>query len=170
MFPTSSPFLRQPSLLGSDVGLPGPGNSDASDLRSSWPSLKRLQAAVAMRQPWFYLRLVPIAFLGCPRGHTVARETVAPNPPKDTHPRTRALSADGLHDESALRRAARSSCLWLQMLRVEGFSFLPDPQRDGGDLARQGQPRHLRLHVFGQQPLVEPRNGPCTRWPQWPHP
>ena len=50
---------------------------------------------------------------------------------------------------------ARSSCLWLQLFGVEGFSFLPDPQRDGGDLARQREPCHLRPHALGQQPEVD---------------
>ncbi len=33
--------------------------------------------------------------------------------------------------------SARSSGLWLQILGVEGFSFLPDMQSDGGHLTRQ---------------------------------
>ena len=34
--------------------------------------------------------------------------------------------------------SARSSGLWLQIFGVERFSFLPNMQSDGGDLARQG--------------------------------
>lgn len=41
------------------------------------------------------------------------------------------------------------------MFRVERFSFLPDLQRDGGDLARQRQPRHLRLQILLQQPEIK---------------
>src|SRR5260370_41990583 len=41
------------------------------------------------------------------------------------------------------------------MLWVERFSFLPDLQRDGSDLTRERQPRHLWLHSLVQQPMVE---------------
>src|SRR5271168_3994573 len=41
------------------------------------------------------------------------------------------------------------------MLGVERFSFLPNLQGDGGDLARQGQTRHLRPRSFLQQPKVK---------------
>ena len=49
----------------------------------------------------------------------------------------------------------RSSCLWFYMFGVERFSFLPDLQRDGGDLARQRQPGHFRSYALGQQSRVE---------------
>src|SRR5436309_1600578 len=45
----------------------------------------------------------------------------------------------------------RSSCLWFYMFGVERFSFLPDLQRDGGDLARQRQPGHFRSYALGLQ-------------------
>src|SRR5215831_5981015 len=47
----------------------------------------------------------------------------------------------------------RSSCLCFQFGSVEAISFLPDGQGNGGDLARQGQLRHLRLDA-GTQPLL----------------
>src|SRR5438093_13196759 len=49
----------------------------------------------------------------------------------------------------------RSSCLWFYMFGVERFSFLPDLQRDGGDLARQRQPGHFRSYALGQQSGVK---------------
>ena len=51
--------------------------------------------------------------------------------------------------------AERLGCLWLQLLGVEAFSFLPNAQGNGGDLARQRQARHRRLHAFGQQAFIE---------------
>ena len=48
------------------------------------------------------------------------------------------------------------------MLWVERFSFLPDLQRDGGDLTRQRQPRHLWLHSFIQEPKVELLKDPAA--------
>src|SRR2546422_7164623 len=48
-----------------------------------------------------------------------------------------------------------SSCLWFYMFGVERFSFLPDLQRDGGDLARQRQPGHFRSYALGQQSGVK---------------
>src|SRR5580658_646848 len=41
------------------------------------------------------------------------------------------------------------------MLGVEACSFLPNGQRDGCHLARQGQTRHLRPHSLGQQTFVK---------------
>ena len=41
------------------------------------------------------------------------------------------------------------------MFGVERFSFLPDLQRDGGDLARQRQPGHFRSYALGQQSGVK---------------
>src|SRR5438105_5512199 len=41
------------------------------------------------------------------------------------------------------------------MLGVERFSFLPDLQGNGGDLACQRQTRHLRPYSFLQQPKVK---------------
>src|SRR5229473_5731453 len=41
------------------------------------------------------------------------------------------------------------------MFGVEAYSSLPDHQADRGDLARQGQARHLRLDPFGDQRIVE---------------
>ena len=39
--------------------------------------------------------------------------------------------------------SARSSGFWLQILGVERFSFLPDMQRDGGNLGRVAHPKKL---------------------------
>jgi hypothetical protein len=82
----------------------------------------------------------------------VALETECLNPPRILTLEPERAVAVGPRDYSALQRETmRSSCLSIQMLGVERFSFLPDLQRDGGDLARQCQPRHLRLHIFLQQ-------------------
>ena len=48
------------------------------------------------------------------------------------------------------------------MLWVERLSFPPDLQRDGGDLTRQRQPRHLWLHSFIQEPKVELLKDPAA--------
>ena len=48
----------------------------------------------------------------------------------------------------------RSSCLWLHLFGLKRFSFLPDFQRDGRDLSRERQPRHLRSNPFCQQSAV----------------
>ena len=40
-------------------------------------------------------------------------------------------------------------------MSVEAHSFLPDQQSDGGDLARQREARHRRLHAFSDQAGVE---------------
>src|SRR5208337_2774741 len=58
--------------------------------------------------------------------------------------------------------SARSSGLWLQIFGVERFSFLPDMQSDGGDLARQGQPRQLGLHPLYQEVFVEGAKRPVA--------
>src|SRR5205807_196098 len=55
--------------------------------------------------------------------------------------------------------AERLGCLWLQLLGVEAFSFLPNAQGNGSDLARQRQARHRRLHAFGQQTFIELTEG-----------
>src|SRR5258706_15324343 len=48
-----------------------------------------------------------------------------------------------------------SSCLWFQIVGVETDLLLPDDQRDGGNLPRQGQARHRGLPSLGQQSLIE---------------
>ena len=55
------------------------------------------------------------------------------------------ISGDG---QGPYRR--RSSGLRLQFLDVEVFSFLPQCQRNGCDLACQGEAHHGRLDAFGQ--------------------
>src|SRR5437016_5121560 len=103
----------------------------------------------------------PMALLGCPRGHTVAHETW-PERPSLTRPGILALEPRALRERRTDRKSSesfavpvRSSCLWFQLFRIEAFSFLPDDQTDGGDLARHGQPCHLRLHPLPQQVFVE---------------
>src|SRR2546428_4537992 len=49
----------------------------------------------------------------------------------------------------------RSSGLRFQFLGVEVFSFLPQSQRNGCNLARQRETRHGGLDAFGQRSLVE---------------
>ena len=49
----------------------------------------------------------------------------------------------------------RSSCLRLQMFSVETFSFLPECQRDGRDLACERETCHIGLHSLGQQSFVK---------------
>ena len=49
----------------------------------------------------------------------------------------------------------RSSCLRFQTFCVETFSFLPQCQRNGGDLACQREASHIRLHALGQQFCVK---------------
>src|SRR5260370_10898261 len=49
----------------------------------------------------------------------------------------------------------RSSCLLFQMLGVETCSFLPDDQRDRGNLPRQGEASHRWAHPLGKQSLVK---------------
>jgi len=44
-------------------------------------------------------------------------------------------------------------CRPIQFLRIERFSFLPDSQRDSGDLASQCQPRHLFANALVLQTL-----------------
>ena len=59
-----------------------------------------------------------------------------------------------------------SSCLRLQLFDVETFLLLPKCQGNGRDLARQRQPRHLRLHPLGQQRRVEiVERSPATAGP-----
>src|SRR5499427_8036761 len=63
----------------------------------------------------------------------------------------------------------RSSGLRFQFLDVEVFSLLPQCQRNGRDLACQGETHHGRLDAFGQRALVKlPKRsryhaGPCGR-------
>src|SRR5713101_3973298 len=107
----------------------------------------------------------PIAFSGHPRGPSVVCETrcpkhAAPNLSAETRSRTRVSREPDGHRQrrspgwsgSAQRH---SSCLWFQMLGVEAHSSLPYDQYDGGNLPRQGQPRHFRPHALGQQFRVE---------------
>ena len=57
----------------------------------------------------------------------------------------------------------RSSCLPMQLLRVETHSFLPDGQSDGGNLSCQGKTGHRRPHPFGNPSRIEIVQGARTR-------
>src|SRR5437660_12831308 len=54
-----------------------------------------------------------------------------------------------------LSHQRRSSCLLFQMFGVEIYSFLPDDQRDRGNLPGQGETSPRRLRPLRQQSLVE---------------
>ena len=92
----------------------------------------------------------------------------------DTLPRPRASQEPIGHHQvinlDGLGSVRRSSCLRFQMFGVETSSFFPNEQRDGRNLARQGEASHLRLHPFGEQCLVKilQRSG-TTAGAQWPH-
>src|SRR5207237_8181936 len=104
----------------------------------------------------------PMALLGCPRGHTVARETHCLTRPGILTLEPVRSAAGRSHASVKLARsfgAERLGCLWLQLLGVEAFSFLPNAQGNGSDLARQRQARHRRLHAFGQQTFIELTEG-----------
>src|SRR5258706_16174214 len=60
------------------------------------------------------------------------------------------------------RYQRHSSCLRFQMFGVEAYSFLPDDQSDGRDLARYSETGHRRLHPFGDQSLVKLIQWPST--------
>ena len=111
-----------------------------------------------------------MALLGCPREHTVPRETwrqrrTQPNPariltlePERSEPERKSAEVT----PACPSDSARSSGLWLQIFGVEGFSFLPNMQSDGGDLACQGQPGQLGLHPLYQKVFVERAKGSVT--------
>src|SRR5947208_6691662 len=96
--------------------------------------------------------------LGCPMGHTVARETHCLTRPGILTLEPVRSAAGRSHASVKLARsfgAERLGCLWLQLLGVEAFSFLPNAQGYGSDLPRQRQARHRRPHAFGQQTFIE---------------
>ena len=71
----------------------------------------------------------PIALLGCPRGHMVARETVCLTRPRIlTLEPVRSATAGSSQTMTSTKGpgAARSRCLGLQIFGVERFSFLPN--------------------------------------------
>ena len=85
-----------------------------------------------------------------------------PNPPRILTLEPVRSAAGRSHASVELARsfaAERLGCLWLQLLGVEAFSFLPNAQGNGSDLARQRQARHRRLHAFGQQTFIELTEG-----------
>src|ERR1022692_1890385 len=146
--------------------------------RRSVPKLRKLSVGLSANQdPMRGSR--PIAFFGYPRGHRIDPETrcwttahKCLNECLDTLPRTgasqepigyhRGMKTLGDH----LGSIRCSSCLRLQLFDVETFLLLPKCQGNGRDLARQRQPRHLRLHPLGQQRRVEiMERSPATAGP-----
>jgi hypothetical protein len=77
----------------------------------------------------------------------------------DTRPRTERLEnrrASAWHDLGWLRLISpRSSRFPFQWFWIEVLSFLPKSQHNRRHLARQGQPRHGRLHSARQQILIK---------------
>ena len=111
----------------------------------------------------------PIAFSGCPRGHSVYRETWCSMSTRSlTGLRILTLEPERLEDQPAIAGNEsgkglyrRSSCLLFSMLGVETNSFLPNQQSAGHDLARQREARRRRLHASGNASLVEILKGTC---------
>src|SRR5713101_1119638 len=91
--------------------------------------------------------------LGCSPSNPSVSRTNRP-PPEKKSPKM----------ERALHRR-RSSGLRFQFLKVEVFSLLPQSQRNGCNLTREGQTHHGRLDAFGQRSLVKilKRSGLYTR-------
>jgi hypothetical protein len=56
-------------------------------------------------------------------------------------------------------RSRHSSCLWFQMFGVGACSFLPDGQRDRGNLSRQNCPSLPRIP--GIEDRAQPRDEYC---------
>jgi hypothetical protein len=87
----------------------------------------------------------PMAFSGCPRGPRVVCETrcpkhAAPNLSAETRSRTRVSRELDGHRQGRSpgwsgSAQKHSSCLWFQMLGVEGHSSLPHDQNDRGNLS-----------------------------------
>ena len=139
-FLTSRPWMRCELCSGTWSGAPGPGKSESSDLRFFLPSRSACKQHGGKCQPWFYRRLEAYRFVGLSEGAYGGRRDCLPNPEKDTHPRTRALRHGKVfaEDGSAERPGAgRSRCLWLYVLGLERFSFLPNTQCNCSDFACQ---------------------------------
>src|SRR3974390_2081196 len=88
-----------------------------------------------------------------------ARSTQQPNYTSETLSRPRvSREPDGHRLRTSLRWSGlgprHSSCLWFQILGVEARPFLPDDQRNRGNLACQRKTGHLWPHAFGQQSRV----------------
>src|SRR5215475_9548885 len=86
----------------------------------------------------------------------------------DPHPRPYPFRAHRRRSvEFIVLPANRSKrlCLGIQFLRIERFSFLPNSQRNGSNLARQRQPRHLGAYPLLLEPLnvAAVRLAPATR-------
>src|SRR5436190_16568457 len=111
-------------------------------------------------QPWFYLRLKGLWLCWVVRGGIWCPVRLSAVAHRLTRLRILTLEPDAqrLTNRDIVRKwftvSVRSSCLCFQLFRIETFSLLPDDQTDGRDLARQGQPGHLRLHPLPQQGFV----------------
>src|SRR5664279_1369125 len=107
--------------------------------------------------------LKPIAFSGYPRGHRVNTVTGCQAAPclqplliltlEPERLKNRPTTPEGVTGtwEEVLQRDAQAACSF----NLSAFSFLPDGQRNGCDLACQGEPRHGGLHALGQRTLIE---------------
>ena len=88
----------------------------------------------------------------------------------DPHPRPYSFRAHRRRSVELIVLPANRSkrlCLGIQFLRIERFSFLPNSQRNGGNLARQRQPRHLGAYPLLLETLkvTEVRLAPATAAP-----
>jgi len=119
--------------------------------------LTRTSSVVVRCQPWFYLRLVAYSFFwlsegayGLSRDWQCSKHTLRLNAVMDTHPRTRASEEPKSSPEMNLGMkkfsTRRSSCLLFQIFSVETYSFLPNQQNDGSNLACQRKPGHRGFH------------------------
>src|SRR6516165_7426091 len=93
------------------------------------------------------------AFPGHARGDKVllgpSAEAVGHRVVSDPYPRSypfRAHRRRGVEFIVLPANRPKRLCRRIQFLRIERFSFLPDCQRNGGNLARQRQSRHLSPH------------------------
>jgi hypothetical protein len=122
-------------------------------LVASAGTLAPTSGVVAFGQPWFYLRLGAYRFIGLSEEAYGRSRDSRPEPHFRIlilEPVARSWRRNAGHQRFRSDDTVRSSCLWFYMFGVERFSFLPDLQRNGGDLPRQCQPGHFRSYALGQ--------------------